>query len=63
MIEMEESELYHIPSDPSESRNVIDQNPGIVSKMNALAEKARVDMGDALQDREGKNNREPGRVN
>jgi arylsulfatase len=63
MIEMKEMELYHIPSDPSESKNVIDQNPEIVSKMNALAEKVREDMGDALQNRDGKNNREPGNVN
>lgn len=62
MIEMKEMELYHIPTDPSESNNVIGQNPKIVSKMNALAEKAREDMGDALQKRGGKNNREPGRT-
>lgn len=63
MIEMKEMELYHIPSDPSESRNVIGQNSEVVTKMKALAEKAREDMGDALQNREGKNNREPGKIN
>ena len=63
MIEMKEMELYHIPSDPSESRNVIYQNTAIASKMNELAEIARNDLGDALQNREGKNNREPGKVN
>jgi len=62
MIEMKEMELYHIPSDPSESKNVIVQNPEVVAKMKVLAEKAREDMGDALQNREGKNNREPGKV-
>jgi arylsulfatase A-like enzyme len=63
MIEMKAMELYHIPTDPSESKNVFDQNPEIVLKMNALAEKARADMGDALQNRQGKNTREPGNVN
>ena len=63
MIEMKEMELYHIPTDISESKNVISENPEIVAKMQAFAEKSREDMGDALQNREGKNNREPGRVN
>jgi arylsulfatase A-like enzyme len=60
MIELREMELYHIPSDPSESRNVIEHNPGIVFKIKELAEIARKDMGDALHNRQGKNNREPG---
>lgn len=63
MIDMKEMELYHIPSDPSESKNLLAKNPNIVAKMEALAEMARKDMGDALHNREGKNNREPGMVN
>jgi arylsulfatase A-like enzyme len=62
MIKMEEMELYHVPSDPSETTNVIAQQSQIVEKMLRLAESARIDMGDALQNRDGKNNRNPGRV-
>jgi arylsulfatase A-like enzyme len=62
MIKMEQMELYHVPSDPSETTNVIAQQPQILEKMLRLAEPARIDMGDALQNRDGKNNRNPGRV-
>jgi arylsulfatase len=62
MIKMEQMELYHLPSDPSETTNVIAQQPQILEKMLRLAEPARIDMGDALQNRDGKNNRNPGRV-
>jgi arylsulfatase len=62
MLKMEKMELYHLPSDPSETTNVIADHQGILEKMLQLAESARVDMGDALQHREGKNNRTPGKV-
>jgi arylsulfatase len=62
MIKMEAMELYHLPSDPSETTNVIAQQPKILEAMLKLAENARTDMGDALQNREGKNNRDPGRL-
>lgn len=62
MIKMEAMELYHLSSDPSETANVIAQQPKILEAMLKLAENARTDMGDALQNREGKNNRYPGRL-
>ncbi|WP_194975363.1 sulfatase family protein [Aquiflexum lacus] len=63
MIELEEMELYHIPSDASEANNVIGENPQVVDMFLKLAEKARADMGDALTGNEGKYLREPGRIN
>lgn len=62
MVQLSEMELYQITSDPSESQNLLDQNPDVVARILELAERAREDMGDALQKREGKNNREPGRI-
>ena len=62
MIKMEAMELYHLSSDPSETANVIAQQPKILEAMLKLAENARTDMGDALQNRGGKNNRYPGRL-
>jgi len=63
MHDLEQMELYHIPTDPSEKINVIDENPQVLEKFLKLAEKAREDMGDALAGKEGKNLREPGRLN
>jgi arylsulfatase len=56
-----EMELYHIPTDSSEMNNVIQQNPQILDRMIGLAVKAREDMGDALLNEDGSNNREPAR--
>jgi len=63
MLDLEQMELYHIPTDPSEKNNVIDENPQVLEQFLKLAEKAREDMGDALTGKEGKNLREPGRLN
>lgn len=63
MIDLKEMELYHIPSDPSERNNVIDDNPQVVDQLLKLAELAYLDMGDALKGKEGKNLREPGMIN
>lgn len=41
-------ELYHIPSDPSEKVNLIQENTEVLEKMLDLAKIAREDMGDAL---------------
>ncbi len=62
MMQLEEMELYHLPSDISETTNLIDLNPEILQKMLDLAAKAREDMGDALTNVKGNNRREPGRV-
>lgn len=62
MIDLDEMQLYHIPSDPSERNNVINENPDILDRMIELAEIARQDMGDALLNKKGANNREPGKI-
>jgi arylsulfatase len=63
MVDLEEMELYHIPTDPSEENNVIGENPQVVDKFLKLADKAREDLGDALTGNDGKNLRQPGRIN
>ena len=39
-----------------------DQNPEVVKRLQALAEKARADLGDSATKRVGANVRQPGRV-
>ncbi len=55
MNQLEDLALYNIEEDLSETNNLVNDHPEIVTKMQELAEKARADMGDALQDREGEN--------
>ena len=52
--------LYDLKNDPAEIHNLADKNPDIVKKLNALAEKARIDLGDL--NRPGKNQRASGIV-
>lgn len=54
--------LYDLRRDPGERYNVIKENPEIVRKLNALADEARVDMGDDLTKIDGKNRREIGKL-
>ena len=54
-------ELYDLKRDVGETKNVAAENPGIVSRLLALAELAREDLGDTLTDRKGNGVREPGR--
>jgi arylsulfatase len=63
MVDLAEMELYHIPTDPSEKNNVIGENPQVVDMFVKLADKAREDLGDALTGNDGKNLRQPGRIN
>ena len=55
-------ELYDLESDVSEKHNVIDKHPDVLKRLQALAERARDDLGDKLTDRKGKNTRSPGRI-
>ncbi|MCX6894692.1 MAG: sulfatase [Verrucomicrobia bacterium] len=61
-IKIESNELYDLVNDVSEKTNVISQHPDIVQQLEAEAEKARVELGDALTKREGRGVREPGRM-
>lgn len=60
--QLEKAELYDLVNDISEASDVAGQHPEIVQSLEAEAEKARAELGDALTKRKGKGNREPGRV-
>ena len=51
------NELYNLKDDPQERIDVYDKFPEIAKKMEELAEKARVELGDNLKGRKGKGNR------
>ena len=55
-------ELYDLRRDPGEQYDVSAFYPEKISELQALAEKAREDMGDSLTGNEGANRREPGRA-
>ena len=59
---IERAELYDLVNDVSETTDVAAQNPRMVKRLEAEAEKARAELGDSLTKREGKGVREPGRV-
>jgi arylsulfatase len=54
--------LYDLRRDPSEAYDVKDQNPFILGELNKLAEEARKDLGDDLQNRIGENVRPIGKL-
>ncbi len=54
--------LYNLERDPGEKYDVSQQYPEMVATLNKLAEAARDDLGDNLQNRMGKNNRPAGFV-
>jgi arylsulfatase A-like enzyme len=60
MVDLDKMELYHIPSDPEERKDVLEDNPKQVREILKWAEKARRDMGDALTGEKGVNLRKPG---
>jgi arylsulfatase A-like enzyme len=53
--------LYDLQEDVSETKNVADEHPDVVKRLQALAEKAREDLGDSGSKKEGKGVRLPGR--
>lgn len=55
-------QLFDLESDISETRNLAAEHPAIVRRLEALAEHARNDLGDAATNRKGHSVREPGRV-
>jgi arylsulfatase A len=60
---IEHEELYDLVHDISETTDVSAQYPEMVRHLEAEAEKARADLGDALTKRPGPGRREPGHVN
>lgn len=59
---LEQPELYNLESDIGEATNLAQQNPDTVKRLEALAERAREDLGDSLTKRTGAGVREPGRI-
>jgi arylsulfatase A len=54
--------LYHLTDDPGERTNVAADHPDVVQRLSALVEEGRVDLGDSLTGREGKNRRLAGKL-
>jgi arylsulfatase A-like enzyme len=54
--------LYDLVAEVGERTSVAAQHPDVVARLQALAEQARDDLGDALTQRTGRGVREPGRL-
>ncbi len=54
---IDKNELYNLKDDPQERIDVYDKFPEIAKKMEELAKKARVELGDNLKGRKGKGSR------
>jgi len=59
---VKEPELYNLQSDCAESKNLAGERPEVMIRLQALAEKARVELGDALLRRNGAENRAAARI-
>ena len=59
---IEKEELYDLVHDIGEATDVSHEHPDIVSHLEAEAEKARSDLGDALTHRSGSGRRPPGKL-
>jgi arylsulfatase A len=55
-----EQSLFHLGDDPGETRNVIDEHPEVVQRLEDIAAAARDDLGDAHRMMLGKNRRPAG---
>jgi len=54
--------LFDLENDISEQRNVADQHPDVVERLQRLADAMRQDLGDAARKMEGSGRRPPGKV-
>jgi arylsulfatase A-like enzyme len=54
--------LYDLEQDPAESRNLAADHPDVVTRLEAIATRARDDLGDALSDAKGRGKRPVGDV-
>lgn len=59
-IEQLELSLFNLDTDPGETKNIAAEHPDVVTKLSALAEAARQDLGDSLQSIKGGGLRAPG---
>jgi arylsulfatase A len=61
-VKIQTPELYNLENDISEIHNVAGKHPEIVQRLNALAELAREELGDALTGRDGRGVRPAGKA-
>jgi arylsulfatase A-like enzyme len=61
-VKLEKAQLYDLSSDFGETKDLSSQYPEVLAKLNAFAEEARKDLGDALTGNEGNGNRKAGRL-
>lgn len=59
---IDDIELYDLSMDISETKNVAAQHPEVVAQIEKLANKMRLELGDNLNDQNGKENRPVGRI-
>lgn len=59
---IDEIELYDLTADISETKNIADQHPTVITKIKALADKMRNELGDSLTEQIGTGNRPIGKV-
>ena len=57
-----EEGLYDLRRDPGERYDVKQYYPEVVADLKKLADEARIDLGDDIQNIKGQNQREPGRI-
>ncbi len=62
MVDLEDIELYNVVEDVGETKDVADEYPEIVAEIKLLANDMRSRLGDSLLGLEGKETREPGRI-
>lgn len=62
ILTIKQPELYDLDSDPGEKNDIAGQNPEVLTKLIAYADKARQELGDGLTGAEGTERREPGRI-
>ncbi len=61
-VKIEQPQLHDLQNDIGEKTDVAGANPAVVQRLQALAEQARVELGDSLTQRKGSGVREPGRL-
>ena len=54
--------LYNLSNDPGETKNVLNEYPAVVRRLQLIAGRARKDLGDDLTGAKGSNRREPGKI-
>jgi arylsulfatase A-like enzyme len=54
--------LFDLDADVSETKNVIEEHPDVVQRLQAAAERGREDLGDKLTNRKGSGIRQAGRL-